>query len=62
VGDCYDNVMAENFFATLECELLDQHRFQTPEEARRAVFESIEDWCNRAVASWPSIMSRPTII
>ena len=22
VGDCYDNAMAESFFATLECELL----------------------------------------
>ncbi len=24
VGDCYDNAMAESFFATLECELLDR--------------------------------------
>ncbi len=23
VGDCYDNAMAESFFATLECELLE---------------------------------------
>ena len=28
VGDCYDNAMAESFFATLECELLDRTRFQ----------------------------------
>src|SRR5271157_2498627 len=27
VGDAYDNAMAESFFATLECELLDRHRF-----------------------------------
>ena len=27
-GDCYDNAMAESFFATLECELLDRTRFQ----------------------------------
>ena len=27
VGDCYDNSMAESFFATLECELLDRRRF-----------------------------------
>jgi putative transposase len=26
VGDCYDNAMAESFFATLECELLDRTR------------------------------------
>ncbi len=27
-GDCFDNAMAESFFATLECELLDCARFQ----------------------------------
>ena len=42
VGDCYDNAMAESFFATLECELLDQRRFATPEVARREVFGFIE--------------------
>jgi putative transposase len=29
VGDAYDNAMAESFFATLECELLDRRRFRT---------------------------------
>jgi transposase InsO family protein len=38
--------MAESFFATLECELLDRSRFKTPPEARIAVFEFIEAWCN----------------
>ena len=28
-GDCFDNAMAESFFATLECELLEQRSFQT---------------------------------
>jgi putative transposase len=46
VGDCYDNAMAESFFVTLKCELLDRSRFQTPAEARMAVFESIEAWYN----------------
>jgi transposase InsO family protein len=32
VGDCYDNSMAESFFATLECVLLGQKRFDTPQE------------------------------
>jgi putative transposase len=27
VGDCFDNALCESFFATLECELIDQHRF-----------------------------------
>jgi putative transposase len=29
VGDAYDNAMAESFFATLECELIDQHSWPT---------------------------------
>jgi putative transposase len=47
VGDCYDNAMAKSFFATLECELLVEHRFQTHDEARAAVFEWIEVFYNR---------------
>jgi putative transposase len=46
VGDAYDNAMAESFFATLECELLDRHRFRSQTEARMAVFEFIEGWYN----------------
>ena len=46
VGDCYDNAMAESFFATLECELLERHSFRTPIEARLAVFDFIEGFYN----------------
>lgn len=46
VGDCYDNALCESFFATLECELLDRHRFRTPEEAELIVFRFIEGWYN----------------
>ena len=46
VGDAYDNAMAESFFATLECELLDQTRFKTQDEAQQAIFEWIEGWYN----------------
>ena len=42
VGDAYDNAMCESFFATLECELLERHRFRNPNQARRAVFDFIE--------------------
>jgi len=34
VGDAYDNAMCESFFATLECEWLDRHRFQTQAHRR----------------------------
>ena len=46
VGDCFDNAMCESFFATLECELLERHRFPTQAEARVAVFDFIEGWYN----------------
>ena len=46
VGDAYDNAMAESFFATLECELLDRRTFKTQAEARIAVFEFIEGFYN----------------
>ena len=55
VGDCYDNALCESFFATLECELMDRHSFQTQREAGRSVFEFmvgaitipwIEGWYN----------------
>lgn len=47
VGDCYDNAMAESFFATLECELLARSVFSTLLEARAALFEYIEVFYNR---------------
>ncbi len=46
VGDAYDNAMAESFFATLECELLNRRRFRTQAEARHAIFRFIEGWYN----------------
>ncbi len=45
-GDAYDNAMAESFFATLECELLNRRRFKTQVEARMAIFEFIEGCYN----------------
>ena len=46
VGDAYDNAMAESFFASLECELIDRRSFQTKAEARLALFTYIEGWYN----------------
>ncbi len=46
VADCYDNAMRESFFATLECELLDQKPLRTQAEAGMAVFDFIEGWYN----------------
>jgi hypothetical protein len=38
--------MAESFFGTLECELLDRRPLRTHAEAKLAVFEFIEGWYN----------------
>jgi putative transposase len=46
VGDAYDNAMAESFFATLECELIDRRSWQTKTQARLALFSFIEGWYN----------------
>ena len=46
VGDAYDNAMAESFFATLECELIDRRNWKTHTEARLAIFTWIEAWYN----------------
>jgi putative transposase len=47
IGDCYDTALAESFFATLECALLEQWTFRTHDEARSALFEFIESFYNR---------------
>ena len=44
-GDCYDNAMAETFFATLERELIDRQpsrRFASRSDARAKVFDYVE--------------------
>jgi putative transposase len=45
-GDCFDNAMAESFFATLECELLARRLFPTRNAARLALFDYIEGFYN----------------
>jgi putative transposase len=46
-GTCYDNAMAESFFASLETELIDRSHWATRAEARAAVFDWIEVFYNR---------------
>jgi putative transposase len=47
VGDALDNAVAESFFATLECELLDRHAWPTRQGLRTALFDFIEVFYNR---------------
>jgi transposase InsO family protein len=46
-GVCWDNAMAESFFAALKNELVHRTVFPTREHARRAVTRYIEVWYNR---------------
>ena len=47
VGDCYDNAIAESFFATLKVELLPRQGWPTRAAARLAILEYIAVWYNR---------------
>jgi putative transposase len=46
VGECWDNAVAESFFATLKCERLHRREYRTPEEAQHDIARYIEGWYN----------------
>jgi transposase InsO family protein len=46
-GTCWDNAVAESFFATLKKELIYLHVWPTRQSARTAIFAFIEGWYNR---------------
>jgi putative transposase len=46
-GNCWDNAVAESFFATLKLELVYQTQWRTRADAHSAVFEYIELFYNR---------------
>jgi len=43
-GTCWDNAVAESFFATLKAELIYRHVWPTRREAELAIFEFIAGW------------------
>jgi len=45
-ANCWDNAVAESFFASLKMELVYQTRWRTKDEARSALFEYIEVFYN----------------
>ena len=46
-GDCFDNAVAESFFATLKKELIHGRSWPSKAELRTEVFEYIELFFNR---------------
>ena len=47
VGDALDNAVAESFFATLQTELLDRHRWNSRRQLARAIFGWIDVFYNQ---------------
>jgi transposase InsO family protein len=47
-GNCWDNAVAESFFATLKTECVYTRRFATKAEAREAIFDFVEVFYNRS--------------
>jgi transposase InsO family protein len=45
-GNCWDNAVAESFFATIKTELLNHQPWPTKALAHKAIFEWIEGWYN----------------
>lgn len=45
-GDCWDNAVAESFFATLRAELVDHETYDTAWAAERAIGDYIESFYN----------------
>jgi putative transposase len=46
IGDCFDNALAESFFATVQTELLDRHRWPSRRGLAVALFDYIERFYN----------------
>ncbi len=45
-GDCWDNAVAESFFATIKGEMIDDRQFQTRAEANAAIGDYIDAFYN----------------
>ena len=45
-GQCWDNAVAESFFATLKTELIHRRPWPTHKAAASAIFDYIEGWYN----------------
>lgn len=46
-GNCWDNAVAESFFAALKNELVHHEKYKTREQARLSIFDYIETFYNR---------------
>lgn len=56
-GNCYDNAVAESFFHTIKTELVHHVKFQTKEEAKRAISEYITFYNTKRMHSYNDYLS-----
>jgi transposase InsO family protein len=60
-GQCWDNAVAESFFATIKTELLDRRPWPTRTGAHKAIFTWIEGWSPAAdTPHWTTSAPPPT--
>jgi hypothetical protein len=59
-GNCYDNAVAESFFATLKKELVHGCAFETRSEAYDAISDYVENYYNASGAIRPPETNRPS--
>ncbi len=58
-GECWDNAVAESFFASIKGELIDRRPWPTIAALHRAVFDWIEGWSRPVGCTAPSATSAP---
>ena len=59
-GDCWDNAVAESFFATLRAELIDGERYLTRDAAEKSIGDYINGFYNVERLHSPSRLRQPT--
>jgi transposase InsO family protein len=48
-GDCWDNAVAESFFAIMKTELVYQEQYEGHRDTQQSIFEYIEAFYNRKI-------------
>jgi putative transposase len=61
IGDCFDNSVAEDFFATVQTELLDRSSWPTREGLAQAVSASSRASTTPVDGTPPSAISAPAV-
>ena len=61
-GDCWDNAVAESFFATIKGEMIDDEEFETRAEANVAISDYIDAVLQRQPVALDNRLREPNRI